>query len=140
LTTQIPGTSSTANQFVAEKVTGNYVDIATFNPDNTFSVFTYWKAAACVANDGTSQLDARQTRQGVDYGIYALYTASGTVSKSGSATTFTLVPGTGSLSIYKGPNRDTVFTASERPATPPAPAPLATSGWLAADLWQARAP
>jgi hypothetical protein len=99
--------------FTADKITGNYVEIANFN-GNTFNVSLYWKAAAFVANDGTSQLDAGRTGLTVDYGLYALYTASGTVTTSGSATTFTFQPGTGSLSVYLDPNRDTVFTA---PAT-----------------------
>lgn len=109
-TVQIPGTTT---NFTADKMTGNYVEIANFNPDNTFNVSLYWKAAAFVANDGTSQLDAGLTRLGVDYGIYALYTASGTVSRNGNATTFKFSEGTGSLSVFKDPNRDTVFTAPE---------------------------
>ena len=111
-TVQIPGTTGTANQFFADKMTGNYTEIINF-AGNAFNVSLYWKAAAFVANDGTLQLDAGSTRLGVDYGIYALYNASGTVSTSGSATTFTFQPGTGSLSVYKDPNRDTAFTAGD---------------------------
>ncbi len=100
--------------FTADKMTGNYVEIANFNPvTNTFNVSLYWKAAAFVANNGTSQLDAGTTGLTVDYGIYALYTANGTSSTSNGTTTFTFVPGTGSLAVYLDPNRDTVFTAGE---------------------------
>jgi hypothetical protein len=99
--------------FTADKMTGNYVEIATFNPNNTFNVSLYWKAAAFVANDGTSQLDAGRTGLTVDYGIYALYTANGTFSTSGASTTFNFTPGTGSLAVYLDPNRDTVFTAGD---------------------------
>ena len=109
-TIQIPGTSGTSGQFVADKMTGNYTEIINFAA-NTFNVSLYWKAAAFVSNDGTNSLDAGTTRLGVDYNIYALYTASGTVSTNGSATTFTFVPGSGFLTVYKDPNRDTAFTA-----------------------------
>ena len=111
--------------FTADKMTGNYVEIATFNPGNTFNVSLYWKAAAFVANDGTSQLDAGRTGLGVDYGIYALYTANGTYTTTGTgttaSTTFNFTPGTGSLAVYLDPNRDTVYTAG-------ASGPFVTSG------------
>lgn len=100
--------------FTADKITGNYVEIANFNEtNNTFNVSLYWKAAAFVANDGKTQIDAGRTGLTVDYGIYALYTANGTFSRNGTATTFNFTPGTGSLAVYLDPNRDTVFTAPE---------------------------
>ena len=107
--------------FTADKITGNYVEIANFTPTNstgttgTFNVSLYWKAAAFVANDGTSQLDAGRTGLTVDYGLYALYTANGNFTRASTAanapTTFSFIPGTGSLAVYLDPNRDTVFTA-----------------------------
>jgi hypothetical protein len=115
-TVQIPGTTGTAGQFVADKMTGNYTEIINFAA-NTFNVSLYWKAAAFVANDGTNSLDAGTTRLGVDYNIYALYTASGTVSASDTATTFTFLPGSGALTVYKDPQRDTNFTAPPNPST-----------------------
>jgi hypothetical protein len=115
-TVQIPGTTGTTGQFVADKMTGNYVEVINFGL-NTFNVSLYWKAGGFVANDGTTQLDAGLTRLGVDYNIYALYTASGTVATNGSATTFTFLPGSGALSVYKDPQRDTDFTAQPNPST-----------------------
>ncbi len=97
--------------FGADKITGNYVEIANFNPAGTFNVSLYWKAAAFVAADGTQQIDAGRTGLGVDYGLYALYRASGTFTQSGTATTFNFTPGTGSLGVYLDPNRDTAFNA-----------------------------
>ena len=111
-TVQIPGTTGTAGQFVADKMTGNYTEIINF-AGNTFNVSLYWKAGAFVAADGTRQLDAGDTRLGVDYNLYALYNASGTVSTSGTATTFTFAPGTGSLVVYKDADRNTAFTAGD---------------------------
>lgn len=114
-TVQIPGTTDTAHQFSADKITGTYTEIINFNADNTFNVSLYWKAGQFVTKDGTSGLDSGDTRLGVDYNIYALYTASGIVTASGSATTFTFQPGTGALSVFKDPTRNTVFTADKTP-------------------------
>ena len=97
--------------FVADKITGNYVEIANFNPGNTFNVSLYWKAAAFVSADGTQQIDAGRSGLGVDYGIYALYKASGTFTQSGTTTTFNFTPGTGTLGVFLDVNRDTAFTA-----------------------------
>ncbi|SMP59708.1 flocculation-associated PEP-CTERM protein PepA [Noviherbaspirillum suwonense] len=97
--------------FVADKMTGNYVEIATFGANNSFDVSLYWKAAAFVSNDGTQQIDAGRSGLGSDYGIYALYKASGTYTQSGGATTFNFTPGTGSLGVFLDRNRDTAFTA-----------------------------
>ena len=106
----IDPTGANAN-FVADKITGNYVEIANFNPGNTFDVSLYWKAAAFVSADGTQQIDAGRSGLGVDYGIYALYKASGTFTQSGTTTTFNFTPGTGSLGVFLDQNRDTAFTA-----------------------------
>jgi hypothetical protein len=114
-TVQIPGTTDTAHQFVADKMTGNYTEIINFNADNTFNVSLYWNAGQFVTNDGDLALIAGKTRLGVDYGIYALFTASGTVTTNGAATTFTFVPGTGALSVYKDVNVDTDFTTAKGP-------------------------
>src|SRR4051812_17174819 len=41
--------------FVADKITGNYTEIANFNPNGTFTANLYWKAGAFVSNNGTNQ-------------------------------------------------------------------------------------
>ena len=92
--------------FSADKITGNYVEVATFNPDGTFNVSLMWSAGSFVTNDGTTQLDAGDTGLGVSYGMYAFYKASGTVAQSGGKTTFTFTPGSGSLSLYLDGTRD----------------------------------
>lgn len=103
-------TGANAN-FVADKITGNYVEIANFNSGNTFDVSLYWKAAAFVSADGTQQIDAGRTGLTSEYGLYALYKASGTFTQEGSVTTFNFTPGTGSLGVFLDPNRDTDFIA-----------------------------
>ena len=100
-----------AGNFVADKITGNYVEIANFNSDGTFTANLYWKAAAFVAADGTNQLNSSTTGLGSDYGMYALYSANGTFTTSGAQTNFNFTPGTGSLSLWLDPTNDTDYSA-----------------------------
>jgi len=78
--------------FQADKILGNYTEIATFNPNGTFDVSVYFSASGFAADNGTVPLDGRETGLGNTYGLYALYKASGTVNTSGPVTTFTFVP------------------------------------------------
>lgn len=106
---------STKADFVADKITGNYVEVATFNGDGTFNVSLYWSAGQFVANDGKNPYESRETGLGSDYGMYALYTASGTVTTDGTKTTFTFLPGSGSLQLYLDQGAITKVTSN--PAT-----------------------
>ncbi|WP_332876025.1 flocculation-associated PEP-CTERM protein PepA [Massilia sp. S19_KUP03_FR1] len=81
----------TYDNFAADKITGNYVETATFNVDGTFNVSLYWKAGQFVTNQGTYAYDADETGLGNSYGIYALYKASGKYSQSGAITTFQFI-------------------------------------------------
>ena len=92
--------AGTRTSFVADKITGNYVEVATFNADGTFDVSLFWDAGQFVTNDGKTALKASVTGLGADYGMYATYKASGTVTTVGGKTTFMFEPGTGSLSVY----------------------------------------
>jgi len=98
--------------FVADKMTGNFVEIATFNSNGSFTANLYWKAAAFVANDGTNQLNSSTTGLGSSYGLYGLYTAAGTFSTNAAGRTdFVFTPGTaGALTVYLDPNNNSVFT------------------------------
>jgi hypothetical protein len=105
-----------AANFVADKITGNYVEIANFIPSGTsapgtFTANLYWKAGAFVANDGTNQINSSTTGLGVNYGIYALYSANGTFTMSGNQTNFTFTPGTGGLSVWLDPTNNTSYVA-----------------------------
>lgn len=97
--------------FTADKITGNYVEIANFNTDGTFTANLYWKAAAFVANDGKTQLNANVTGLGNDYGVYALYSASGTYSTNGAGRTdFVFTPSeAGALTVYLDVNNNTSY-------------------------------
>lgn len=94
------GASTTASSFVADKITGNYVEVITFGA-GTFNISLYWQAGQFVANDGTSTLPGSGTfgtGLGSNYGLYALFTGSGTFT-SGATTTFSLSPG-GTLGVF----------------------------------------
>ena len=86
--------------FVADKITGNYTETATFNPDGTFNVSLVWTAGQFVGNGGNTAYEAYQTGLGATYGLFATYTASGSYAVSGTTTTFTFLPGTGSLNLF----------------------------------------
>ena len=97
--------------FVADKITGNYVERVTFNPGGTFDVSIKWNAGQFVANDGTSPLNAgglagTGLNNDLGYGMYAFFQGSGTFAGG----TFTL--GSGSLNLYLDDLLDTTFTAA----------------------------
>ena len=95
--------------FVADKMTGNYVEIVTFGPGNTFNVSLKWNAGQFVANDGVDPVATLTSRLNVNYGLYALFQGSGTFATVGVVTTFTLTPGVGSLGLWYDKNVDTTF-------------------------------
>lgn len=92
--------------FAADKITGNYVEVITFNA-GAFDVSIKWNAGQFVANNGTNALaggGASGTGLGNNYGMYAFFQGSGTVAGS----VFTL--GTGSLKMYIDKSLNTSFT------------------------------
>jgi hypothetical protein len=115
----VPGASSSTVS--ADKITGNYTEVLTFNgsPSNgTFDVALRWNAGQFVANNGStpvaSQLGGITPNQ---YGLYALYRGSGTYTTTGSLTTFIYNP-TGSLSVFLDPASNTTFTQPGTGTTP----------------------
>lgn len=86
--------------FVADKITGNYTEQATFNADGTFNVSLVWTAGQFVGNKGNTAYESYQTGLGATYGLFATYTAGGTYSVNGSTTTFDFSPGSGNLSLF----------------------------------------
>jgi hypothetical protein len=93
--------------FVADKITGNYVEVATFNGDGTFDVSLLWTAGQFASNDGSTTLTSFRTGLGSTYQMYALYKASGTVSTDGFKTTFNFTSGTGTLQMFLDTQFDT---------------------------------
>lgn len=95
--------------FTADKLVGGYVEVITFTATTaTTGTFTYalrWEGGQFFKDDGTQNVVAGTSRLGVDYGLYALATGSGTYSTVGLATTFTSNAG-GTIQFYYdlGPN------------------------------------
>jgi hypothetical protein len=115
----VPG--ATANTFTADKVTGNYTEVITFGANNTFNVSLLWNAGQFVANNGVtpvaSQLGQTGSTSANQYGMYALYTGSGTFNtNSNGSTTFNFTPG-GNLSVFLDPNTNTTFNQPGNGAT-----------------------
>lgn len=106
--------NSTLPNFTADKITGNYTEIATFGA-GTFDVSLFWEAGQFVGNDGNTVI--KKTGLNNDYGIYATYKASGTVTSSGGKTTFTFLPGSGSLQLFLDTNTDTTVTSAAASGT-----------------------
>ena len=114
------GSGSAANTFTADKITGNYTEIASFGAAaglaaNQFAVSILWNGGQFVANDGTlpvnSQLGSSTAGGATNgYGLYALIQAGGIFATVGGVTTFTFLPG-GSLALYLDPLQNTTFTA-----------------------------
>jgi hypothetical protein len=117
-TVLIPG-STPGTSFVADKITGNYVEVATFNGDGTFDVSLFWNAGQFVTNGGTAALPSFMTGLGAagGYQMYAVYKASGTVSTSGTATTFNFASGSGSLKLFLDKQLDTNLFAYTTPGS-----------------------
>ena len=108
--TSVPGAAS--GSFTADKITGNYTEVITFS-GNTFNVSLLWNAGQFVANNGTSPVPTQLGQTGStisqQYGMYALYTGSGTVSSGANgATTFNFTPG-GSLQVFIDPSTNSTF-------------------------------
>jgi hypothetical protein len=97
--------------FTADKITGNYNEVISFNQNGTFDVSLFFDAGQFVTNQGQTALNGKTTGLGNTYGLYALYKASGTVTQNGNDTTFTFKQGTGSLNLFLDRNADTENTA-----------------------------
>jgi hypothetical protein len=105
----------TAANFTADKITGNYTEIATFNANGTFTANLVWTAAAFVANNGEGQLTSTRSGLSSEYGLYALYSAGGTYTTNATTgrTDLVFTPGTGALNIFLDQSNNTTVTAGE---------------------------
>lgn len=103
-----------SNTFVADKITGNYVEVATFTPtgplSGTFDVSIKWEAGQFVADDGVNPVPSQLGGlPGSGYNMYATFLASGTfVTSLLGVTEFTFDPG-GSLGLWIDDDQDTTF-------------------------------
>lgn len=113
-----------APTFIADKITGNYDEWATFDTsNNTFNLSLKWNAGQFVTNDGTTPITTsllNTPSQTVvipnfgsftinnGYGLYGLITAQGNYVASGASTTFNFRQG--KLDLYIDRNLDTTFS------------------------------
>lgn len=95
-----PSGYSSKTFFLADKITGNYTEAIRFNNDGTFNVRLRWDAGQFVTSDGTIILPGVTTGLGLDYGLYAIYEATGTYSTNGTVTTFNTTPGSGYFELW----------------------------------------
>jgi hypothetical protein len=104
----------TLTGITADKITGNYTEVITFS-GNTFQASLVWNAGQFVGNNGVTPVASNLSPTGGtanQYGLYALYQASGTFSQSGGVTTFNFAPNANSsLQLFLDPNSNTTFGA-----------------------------
>jgi len=106
---------STYDPFTADKITGNYTEVITFNGLGGFDVSLKWNAGQFITNGGKDEVLDTGLGARDGFGLYGLYKASGTVVSAGGKTTFTFNPGTGSLSLFLDVNRNTATAANGVP-------------------------
>lgn len=107
--TSVPGTA--ANSFTADKITGNYVEVVSFDGAGNFATSIKWNAGQFVSNDGTTPVGTQLNSFGAGgYGMYGLLQGSGTYVTVAGVTTFTFAPG-GSLNVWIDADANTTFAA-----------------------------
>lgn len=97
--------------FTADKITGNYVEVISFagsETSGTFNVSLKWNAGQFVANDGSTPVASQLGGSTGQYGLYALYQGAGTFNTTASGTVFSFTPG-GSLNLFADAQANTVF-------------------------------
>jgi hypothetical protein len=96
----------------ADFINGSYTEYFTPTGANTFSTTAVWKGTSMSLNNGTanSLLGGTETILGGEagYGLYAVFTSSGTFTTSGTVTTLTGT--TGTISLYIDKNQDSTYT------------------------------
>lgn len=106
----VAGTSP--NTFTADKITGNFVEVISFNGSGsgTFDVALKWNAGQFVGNDGSQPQSSQLNNFGsAGYGLYALYNGQGTFNTVGNVTDFNFISG-GTLRLFTDALKDTVLT------------------------------
>jgi hypothetical protein len=104
------GVDTADNEFTADKITGNYVEIVTFNDDFTFDVSIKWEAGQFVADDGTTLVGTQLGSFGDEgYGLYALFTSGGTFIPDGAGGAEFIFDAVGGLTLYSDEDQDTTF-------------------------------
>lgn len=94
--------------FTADKITGNYEEVVTFNGAGGFDISLKWNAGQFVGNNGATPVANTGLNLGLGsgYGVYALLQGSGSAvtNISTGVTTFTLLSGTVNMYVDDGEN------------------------------------
>lgn len=108
--------------FTANNISADYNETITFTSATDFKVSIQFGANSFSLKDtgGNVNYNAGQTGLGVNYGLYGLFTASGTYDLANSK--FILTPSTGTFSLYMDKDLDTnTFTQPATGASPYVP-------------------
>ncbi|MCC7009092.1 MAG: flocculation-associated PEP-CTERM protein PepA [Acidobacteria bacterium] len=97
----VPG--SVVNNFVADKLNGGYTELITFDGVGGFKVSAYATFGQYFKNEGTSLVTPTQVNSIGGYGIYALFTATGTFTGGN------LVGTSANVTLYLDPDQDTLL-------------------------------
>ena len=108
----IPG--NTAVTFEADKINGAYSERITFGPGGSFVTSAYANFGIFLENQGTVQVT--ESTLGAEYGLYALFTSSGTVS--GGPGVFTFSGSDAEVRVFIDPENDTDFALGATGADP----------------------
>jgi hypothetical protein len=106
--------------FVADKITGNYAEVISFNANGTFDASLKWQPGQFVADDGTNPVTTQLGSFGTNgYALYALLQSSGTYTTgAGGTTTFAYNPAANSLRLFVDPDQNTVLVAPASGSSP----------------------
>jgi PEP-CTERM motif-containing protein len=108
---------SPAAPITADKAVGGYVETFSVTGPGTFTSDAYWVAGQYFANDGTLALFPVQDGLGIDYSIYAIFTATGTFSQDPITGVVDFTATSGSLTLYVDNDLNTGLTAPVNAAT-----------------------
>ena len=112
------GADTADNLFTADKITGNYVEIVTFNSDGSFDVSIKWEAGQFVGNDGQDPVTTQLGSFGDEgYALYALFTSGGIFIPDGNGGAQFIFDAVGGLSLYSDEDQDTTFNTPANGST-----------------------
>jgi len=96
-----PDSVAGGTTFVADKITGGYVEVVTFDGAGNFATSIKWQAGQFFTNDGNDSLAGGfgGTGLGNTYLMYGFLQGGGTYSTTAGVTTFNFAPG-GSLGVW----------------------------------------
>ena len=99
-------------QFTGDKLNGGYTEYITFDGMGGFSVQAHGTLGQFFANEGVDDITAGM-QLGSDYGLYALFDATGTVSAGALPGQVNFNPSGASVSLYVDRDADTTLSGTD---------------------------